>query len=512
MKSSDLRTDWRSNTQPVPLAVILTLSTALYAYALGRGPLGASEAYSALAASQPTMALVARSALRFDPGKPVLYHLLLHWFCGWFGTSEAALRAFSVLWGTASVWLIFALAREWFGSGAGAAAALIWAFNPFAVVFARWARMYSMFVALALAHVLVLARLRRRGSVVGWILGGLLGAAMLYTHLGAMLILAVDLLVIVREFWRERRSVIWPAVAIAIALFLPVVTIVVSQSRSLLFGHWLDWIGTSHGSTVLRVYSSLLAAPAVLWLMFGGGGVDNQRESLHRCLIYAATPFVILIGVSIAVRPVFAVRYVTPSIAIAAIVTAYILDQAGYRVRNLGSVAVSALFLALVPLYYPSRYEPWPQIAAKIAGFGKPAEPIFFEAGVFAHGTVVSADGDSAFPDGFFRVPFDYYFHRTNPRTALPAGDPETARKLIEAQVNKAGGAWLVSARDWVGAAQELPHGPHLRIDCFRTFAHVLVFHLKLTGGRDHTSGNTPNKTCQNQQRRYSGQDSVEHP
>ena len=137
----------------------------------------------------------------------------------------------------------------------------------------------------------------------------------------------------------------------------------------------------------------------------------------------------------------------------------------------------------LLPLCYRAPRDPWPAVAAKIAA-ANPAEPIFFESGFFSpDGEVRSADADG-FPQGFFRVPFDYYFHRSNPRAVVPASQPATARKLIEARLGEAGGAWLVSTRKWPDAVAELPRGPHLRVDYAGRFSRILVFHVKLIAGR----------------------------
>ena len=487
MKSTELASDSTNKSRrQIILAVLLTVSAVLYTYHLGRRPLGASEAYSALAASQPSIEQVAGCALRFDPGKPVLYHLLLHGFVRCFGTSETSLRLFSALWGVASVWLVYALATEWFGPEVGLAAAVVWAFNPMAVVLAHWARMYSMFIALVLAHLLAMARLRRDASVRGVMLAGFLGAAMLYTHFGAVLILGADSIVIVRDFRREGKSVRWPALAIAILLFLPFVPVLASQSKSLLFGHWLDWIGTGQRSLGVRLCFSMLAGAVVLWLTLAADAGDESRESFQRCLIYAAAPVVVLIAASVAVRPVFSIRYVSPSIAIVPIALVYGLDRAGKKARNLGAAALAAFFLFLSPLY-SIRNEPWPQIAETIAKNGRTSEPIFFESGFCTDAEVIGGDGEGGFADGFFRVPFDYYFHRSNPRAAVPTGDG--ARSVIEARLKDAGGAWLVSGRPWPNAVEELPHGPHLRIDLTRQFSRILVFHLTLAGRPGQAAG-----------------------
>ena len=217
--TADARMSWQRNM--IFVAILLTAAAALYPFQMGRESLGATEAYSALAATQPTVPQVARTALRLDPGKPVLYHLLLHWFCACFGTGEASLRAMSVLFALAALALVYALALELFGPEVAVAAALIWALHPLAIVFAQWARMYSMFIAITLAYLLAMAKLRRRPTAARAALGGLLGALMLYTHLGGVLVVAAETAMVVRDFWIRKRSDAWPAVAIAIALFAP---------------------------------------------------------------------------------------------------------------------------------------------------------------------------------------------------------------------------------------------------------------------------------------------------
>jgi uncharacterized membrane protein len=463
------------------LAVLLAAAAAAYSYRLGHEPLGASEAYSALAASQPNVAQVAHSALSLDPGKPVLYHLLLHWFCGLFGMSETSLRALSVGFGVASVGLVFALACEWFGFEVGIAAAILWAFNPLAVVFARWARMYSLLVALALGHLLALSKARRYASAGMLLLAGLLGGAMLYVHFGGILIVGADLVVVLREFRREGKSATWPAVALTCLVFAPFAPLAIAQSRALLFGHWLDWLGVGHAAG-MGVWTLGPVAALALWVALGCRGASERRESLQRCLIYATLPALALAVGSILLRPMLEARYLSPSIAMVAVVAADWLDGRGARVRNLGTVALAALFVALLPFCYAGRPDPWRAIATRIAAGAKPAEPIFFEAGFFSPDAAAAGDEDSGFPQGFFRVPFDYYFHESNPRAVVPASDPARARWLIQARVNSAGGAWLVSARKWPDAVAELPVGPDLKVDYAARFANAILFHVRRAG------------------------------
>ena len=100
-----------------------------------------------------------------EPGKFLFYYGALHYYTRIFGLSEIALRSMSVVLSLATLVLVFALGREMFDESTALAAAAMWAFNPLAVVFAHTARMYPMLIALALAHLLMLLRVRSRPGV-----------------------------------------------------------------------------------------------------------------------------------------------------------------------------------------------------------------------------------------------------------------------------------------------------------------------------------------------------------
>jgi len=423
--------------------------------------------------------------MQFDPGKPVLYHLLLHWFCGWFGTSETALRAFSLIFGLASVALVFAYCRELFGPQVAVAAAAMWAFNPLALILARWARMYSMFVAFSLAHLLAMAKLRHRATITRTIVAGGLGAAMLYSHLAAVFLIAADLIVVVREFRCDRRSVSWPAVAIAVFLFAPFMPAAAAQSRALLFGHWLDWVGVDHSSNATRVLVAGLAAAVLLWLAFGARHAGEASETGLRCSLSAVVPLLALAAGSIVIRPMFSIRYAAPSFAVTAVILAWVLDKRGSRVRNDIAFAITTLLLFLMPLSYAAQNQPWRGIAARVAAAGNPLEPIFFETGFFSPERVIDQDENGGFPQGFFLVPFKYYFKQPNPDGALPGDDPQLARQLVESAVRKTGGAWLISGKTRSGAVAELPSGSSFQTDFEQDFSRVLLLHVRLVSQSD---------------------------
>jgi hypothetical protein len=459
--------------------ILLLAAAVVYSSGLGR-TLGASEAYSALAASQPTVDLVARKAMTLDPGKPVLYHLVLHYFSACFGPGEASLRAMSVIFGLSSVALLYLLADELFGPVVALAAALIWAFNPLAVLFADWARMYSMFIALTLAHLLFMAKLRRNPSTGHSVICGLLGAAMLYTHLGGVLILAAESAMIVRDFWVRGKSNSWPAVVIAIALFSPFIPVAVTQSQSLLFDHWLDWIGAQRPQLSFGVKATLVLAIATagLWFVFASRSSEERSEALRWCMAVALMPILLMVGASVLVRPMFQVRYLAPCWALSAVAIAFAVDAMGTRLRRLGVLAITGLFVALIPFYQNAGTDPWRDIARQVDTSAAPTEAVVFEAGFFGPDHTIGGPA-SGFPDGYYRVPFDFYFHAANPRTAVPASDPRAARRQISDELDKAGGVWLISGKKLSEAMNEVPGPAQARLASVSTYEDVLLLHLK---------------------------------
>ena len=480
--TADARMSWLRNALWV--AILLTAAAALYAFQVGRESLGASEAYSALAATQPTVSQVARTALRLDPGKPVLYHLLLHWFCACFGNGEASLRAMSVLFALAALALVYALARELFGPAVAIAVALLWALHPLAILFAQWARMYSMFIAVTLAYLLAMARLRRRPTAAGAAMGGLLGAVMLYTHLGGVLIIAAETAMVVRDFWLRKRSDAWPAVAIAIALFAPFIPLAVAQGHSLIYDHWLDWIGARHQSAIgLKLGVAALAAAAGGWLVFGKGAGTESAERMRWCAAHTFVPILLLAGGSVLVRPMFQVRYVAPSFALLVVMLVCGMDAVSPLLRRWGTAFLLGIFTALLPWYQGVRHEPWREVARQVEkNASSPAEPVVFESGFFAPTGNLGGPTNDGFPDGFYRVPFDYYFHSVNPRAVVPASDPIRARDLIAVQLDRAGGIWLVSGKTRAEAMREVPDGRGISLVSQSTYKGVLLLHLKRSG------------------------------
>ena len=217
-----------------------------------------------------------------DPGKQVFYYTVLHYYTRIFGLSEISLRSTSVIFSLMTLALMFALGVEMFDNNTALAAAAIWAFNPLAVVFAHTARMYPMLVALALAQLLTLWRVRMRPSVAAPCICGITGAALLYTHLGGIMFLGAAVAMLVRDYIRgQRNPMAWLAMAITLALFVPYVPIARAQSETLLAGHWLDWIGTAYEYPLrLKIVTASGAAAVAYWFVLGASARTDSDDQL----------------------------------------------------------------------------------------------------------------------------------------------------------------------------------------------------------------------------------------
>ena len=449
------------------MAIVVTIAAFVYSFHLGDRALGAAEAYSAFAASQPSIAAILAIPVAEDPGKQVFYYFTLHYWTSIFGFDERALRSLSVLCALATIVLLYALGRAMFDARVGVAAALIWAFNPTAVLFAHRARMYPMLAALTLAHLLTLWRVRRRGGYAVAIFSGMLGAAAIYTHLAAMTLVAVEAGMLARDLFEGRsrtpphvqRPQPWIALAISVALLVPYLPVLAVQSQTLVAGHWLDWIGPAREyPSVIRAVTVALAGAIGAWWVFGTPlNSDDGDEPLRWAIAWSALPLVAFIAGSIAIRPILHLRYLTPCLAMVSVVAAATLDRIGGRALRLGSFGWAAMMLAIAVFVSP-KPEPWKEIASIVASQGPQGAPIFFESGFVFEGTPpVANDG---FPRGYYRIPFDFYFKGANTRLALPAWDSRAARETIAGAVRGAGGGWLITWKDRDSVHDEIPDVP----------------------------------------------------
>ncbi len=198
-------------------------------------------------------------------------------------------------------------------------------------------------------------------------------------------------------------------------------------------------------------------------MLFGRINDDDPDEPLRWCLAWGILPLVAFLAGSIIVRPMFHIRYLIPCVAMVALIVARVLESFGSRVRNLAVVGITVSLLVLVPMKEITR-EPWRDIAGLIGAQSPPDQPVFFEAGFLFFGKPDGA-ANPGFPTGYYRNPFDYYFHAANPRVAVPGWDSASAKDIITERVAQARGGWLITWKNAADAHPELPDGGQFHIE-----------------------------------------------
>ncbi len=158
---------------------------------------------------------------------PPLYYLLAWLWSKLFGTGEVGLRSLSALTGTLMVPAAFYAARRLAGDGAGLAAAVLFALNPYLVWYSQEARSYilmTLFVVLAVGYLVAYEREGERRHL--WLWAGASALALLSHYFAAFVIVPeVAWLIGSRT---ERRTLAAPTLALA-AVGIALVPLALSQ-------------------------------------------------------------------------------------------------------------------------------------------------------------------------------------------------------------------------------------------------------------------------------------------
>ena len=190
----------------------------LVAFGLGSYNLGGREFWldEALSANISGLGWAGATAhLRSSPFEhPPFYFLSLNLWQQAVGTTEFALRFFSLLWGVLFIPLLYVVTRRLSNERLGVLAALLAAISPFMVAYSQEARMYTMLPCLALLALLSFCNgLQRSARPVWWVaylVTMIVGAS---THYLFVLVWIVTALYLVIDYLRS-REMRWWAVAV----------------------------------------------------------------------------------------------------------------------------------------------------------------------------------------------------------------------------------------------------------------------------------------------------------
>ncbi len=173
------------------ILLILLLGLLLRIYDLGTESVWYDEAIS-IAASKLGIIDQITWNIAQNESNPPFYYLVLHFWVPVFGDSEFISRLPSAIFGSLSVFAIYAVGKLIFNKKAGLLAALILAVSVFHIQYSQEARAYSLMVLLTLISFYFLLKLtssRRRAYSIAYVVSSVL---LMYTHYYGALIMIVQ--------------------------------------------------------------------------------------------------------------------------------------------------------------------------------------------------------------------------------------------------------------------------------------------------------------------------------
>jgi 4-amino-4-deoxy-L-arabinose transferase-like glycosyltransferase len=322
----------RPSREAVVLGLLVAVAAALRLWNLGAESLWQDEAWSWGLIQGNPRDLVLR-LYHFDAHPPLYFLCLQAWAL--FGSSEAWLRALSVLFGLVSIPLLYRLGSRLGGPKAGLFAAVLLTFSPYHVYYSREARSYALLFLLCIVSLDLLTDLARAPNRWKWVGFAAVSAGILLTHYMGAFFLASEagVALLLR---RERPGYLKEfalAAAGAMVFFLPWFPAFYLHVTAVNSGFWLS---APTATVVAFSMCSLVASPLfmgtpgyVLGGTFYAAALGGARErkaiallpvlffppigellvSLHRPLFYTQTfqyiliPLFILVAIALTRLP-----------------------------------------------------------------------------------------------------------------------------------------------------------------------------------------------------------------
>ncbi|MEA2333271.1 MAG: mannosyltransferase [Thermoleophilaceae bacterium] len=393
------RDDWLRRDLPA-VAGLTLIALAVRLAGIGESLYG-DELHTFVAADVPSLGDVV-GAMQLTEDNPPLFYFV-EWVLARVGDPTVFLRLPSLVLGTATVPLVYALGRRTVGRTAGLVAAALIALSPFAIVFSYEARAYTMLGFFAALSTLALLIALDTGRLRWFALFTLASAAALYTHYTAVFVLGVQG---AWALWHHRdraRELLLSYAAVAVA-FLPWLPYMADQGGQdkpglpvieALFGFSLESVGrytvtllAGHHLYPLREVAgrtALLVLGVALALALAGTVLRARRSGAARpgpglqliVLLAFATPVGVLIYCAVG-PDIYISRYLFASLPAIAVLLGALLTYPRPPLRELAVLlALGALAVGTARALDASRDRPAFREAAQIVDdSAAPGDPV----------------------------------------------------------------------------------------------------------------------------------------
>ncbi len=464
LRNKDYRINFRSLKKAANpwLLGLLLLSLILRLFQISDWSFWHDEALTVLLAQKSIPEVIAITATDVHPP---LYYLIVKGFL-LFGQNELTARLPSVLFGVGSVLALYLLGQMLFDKAVGLVGGYILAISPLQLFYAQEARMYTQLVCLTILSVWCLFYALQTNQGRWWsffVIGATLScytADFAFPVLGAM---GVYVLFIDRRRKRIYRFLV--ATGVIVLLYLPWLSIFITQTRAVAATYWIapphplllfTTVSGFFTSYTLPAWGIIISLAATLFIIFVA--LNSLRHALRQqrdvkvlswLLLWGAIPLATMLLISWLVVPIFQLRTVMTAAPAFYLLVAWAIIRTPYRHLNL------LIFLPLLAMMGISIFNFYFNPV-----FAKPAwrEAAFYVQSQTQAGDVVFHTSPGSL------LPFlAYETNLTNTKHIL-LPDPEVSRQnapsqpilaavagspqTVEAVITKYNRAWLVIGLD----------------------------------------------------------------
>lgn len=266
---------------------------------------------------------------------PPLYYLLLDAWTLLLGDSEFSLRLPSALLAMLSLSAIYTLGRQCFNTKTGLIALILLGTSGFYLYYAREARMYSLYLALATLSTWTYYLWWRKPSILRGLLYGFILSLMLYTHYTSFTIILAQLIhmAFTVKLWTQYGK--WSQIIIPLGLaslaFAPWLVVLIQQlaintvlaSAGAIVSDWgtasAIWLKLTSG------YWGIFAL--VLILSRGVFSAQKKRSDLLLFFLNGFVPIITLFIINAQGLSILQLRYLIPMLSAWSIIIAYLLSE-----------------------------------------------------------------------------------------------------------------------------------------------------------------------------------------
>jgi uncharacterized membrane protein len=337
------------------------------------------EGFSANMAQHPSL-----HAWSGDNHPPLYYAMLAAW--SWFSNSDYWLRLLSVVFGVATIPVVYAIGRKLFGPMAALWSAALLAVLSLHVQYSQEARMYTLMALLFACGLLALVGAARENSWKHWITYIIASTLLAYSH-GAGIIYVMVLAMLFPLCARcPGKATYWVpwllSNAMVVVLFLPWLGVYMHRVHSVVQNFWVPVPGWRDPLLVLRdlTVASIPSMHAMfrhhlgvnlpidlpnwiwvlpmalvfVWAIVRSGSYKSWEV---RTLVAAyVLPIILIFLLSLGVKPIFLSKVLLPTAIPMALLIGSVGENSGKQVAWGRTILILTIMLLMVGTFYSLRY------------------------------------------------------------------------------------------------------------------------------------------------------------